>query len=87
MQNAHRALLQGGGTARGGARARREPVSDYMTTYQRTMWNLRLWTGIPLPSLALPFKMANENSDAVLVDSSTTYRYGAQGPGTGRHPP
>jgi hypothetical protein len=73
--------------SRGGAHAQREPVSDYMTIYQRTMWNLRLWTRIPLPTLALLSKMANENSDSVLVDSSTTYRYGAQGPGTGRHPP
>ena len=54
-----------------------------MTIYQRTMWNLRLWTRIPLLSLALPFKVANENSDAVLVDSSTTYRHGTQGQGTG----
>ena len=72
--------------SRRGAHARHEPISDYMTTYRLTMWHLRLWTRIPLPFLALPSKMANENSDAVLVDSSTTYRYGAQGLGTGRHP-
>ena len=46
--------------SRGGAHARREPVSDYMTIYQRTMWYLPLWTKIPLSSLALPFKMANQ---------------------------